>query len=275
MSLRYIVQRISAFILTIIFAATLNFALPRLSPQDPIAALTGRMASRGQLVQGGDKLIAQYKQEFGLDKPLIVQYGDYMEKLLLHGDMGYSLAYFPTKVSDVVLRAVPWSLGLLVVSNLLAFVIGNLLGALAAWRSSPKAVKFLIYALMPLSSIPYYILAFILVYLFAMLIPIFPLTGTFTFGSVRGFDLPTLNRFSLACRFTGSFDCALPGWLLGFKHARYDDDGPWRRLPYLCPLEGPERNAYLWPICRAQRPAAPGYSPGYRPGTHDFRRRIG
>ncbi len=45
---------------------------------------------------------------------------------------------------------------------------------------------------MPLSSIPYYILAFILVYLLAMLIPLFPLTGTFTFGSVRGFDLPTL-----------------------------------------------------------------------------------
>ncbi len=142
MSLRYIIQRIGTFILTVVVAATLNFVIPRLSPQDPIAALTGRMASRGQLVQGGSQLIAQYKQEFGLDKPLIVQYADYMEKLLLHGDMGYSLAYFPTKVSDVVLRAVPWSLGLLVVANLLAFIVGNLLGALAAWRSSPRPVKF-------------------------------------------------------------------------------------------------------------------------------------
>ncbi len=197
MSLRYIVQRIGAFVLTVIVAATLNFVIPRLSPQDPIAALTGRMASKGKLVQGGEQLIAQYKQEFGLDKPLIVQYGDYMNKLLLHGDMGYSLAYFPTKVSTVVLRAVPWSLGLLVVANLLAFILGNLLGALAAWRTSPRAVKFIIYALMPLSSIPYYILALILVYLLAMMIPIFPLTGTFTYGSVRGFDLPTLKDLAL------------------------------------------------------------------------------
>jgi peptide/nickel transport system permease protein len=197
MSLRYIVQRIGAFFLTVLVAATLNFAIPRLSPQDPIAALTGKMASRGKLVQGGDKLIAQYKQEFGLDKPLIVQYENYMGNLLLHGDMGYSLAYFPTKVTTVVLRAVPWSLGLLVVANLLAFAIGNLLGALAAWRSSPRAVKIIIYALMPFSSIPYYILALVLVYLLAFTVPIFPLTGTFTVGSVRGFDLATLKDLAL------------------------------------------------------------------------------
>ncbi len=197
MSLRYIVQRIGAFFLTILVAATLNFAIPRLSPQDPIAALTGKMASRGKLVQGGDKLIAQYTQEFGLDKPLIVQYENYMVKLLFHGDMGYSLAYFPTKVTSVVLRAVPWSLGLLVVANLLAFAIGNLLGALAAWRSSPRVVKILIYALMPFSSIPYYILALVLVYLLAFTIPIFPLTGTFTVGSVRGFNLATLKDLAL------------------------------------------------------------------------------
>jgi peptide/nickel transport system permease protein len=197
MSLRYFVQRMGAFLLTIIVAATLNFAIPRMSPQDPVAALTGKMASKGKLVQGGEQLIAQYRQEFGLDRPLIVQYGDYMQKLFFHGDMGYSLAYFPTKVSTVVLRAVPWSLGLLLFANLLAFVIGNLFGALAAWRTSPKLVKCLVYALMPLSSIPYYILALILVYTLAMTIPVFPLTGTFTLGSARGFDWPTIKDLAL------------------------------------------------------------------------------
>ena len=56
---------------------------------------------------------------------------------LMMGDLGYSLAYFPQKVSSVVLRAVPWSAGLLLFSVLLAFVIGNLLGALAVWRRAP------------------------------------------------------------------------------------------------------------------------------------------
>jgi peptide/nickel transport system permease protein len=197
MSLKYILQRISAFFLTIIFAATLNFAIPRLTPQDPIAALLGRMQSRGQVVNNGAELIAMYKERFGFDKPLIVQYGAYMKNLLLHGDLGYSISYFPLKVSDVVLKAVPWSLGLLVVANLLAFILGNLLGAIATWRTSSKIVRSLIYVLMPFSAIPYYILALIFVYLFAIIIPVFPITGTFTVGSARGFNLATLKDLAV------------------------------------------------------------------------------
>jgi peptide/nickel transport system permease protein len=197
MSIKYITQRIGAFILTIIIAATINFAIPRLTPQDPIAALLGRMASRGRAVENGEQIIAMYRQQFGLDKPLLVQYGNYMESLLLHGDLGYSLSYFPLKVKDVVLRAVPWSLGLLLVANLLAFAFGNLLGALAAWRGTPKGIKYLIYAIMPLSSIPYYILALILVYLLAIIGHIFPLTGTFTVGSARGINWATFKDLAL------------------------------------------------------------------------------
>ena len=173
MSLRYIVLRLGAFFLTVIVAATINFAIPHLTPQDPIAALLGRMASRGRAVENGPQLIAMYRQQFGLDQPLLVQYKNYMENLLLHGDLGYSLSYFPVKAKDVVFRAVPWSLGLLLAANLLAFAVGNLLGAIAAWRSTPKGIRYLIYAIMPLSAIPYYILALILVYLLAILLPIF------------------------------------------------------------------------------------------------------
>jgi peptide/nickel transport system permease protein len=191
MSLRYIASRLGAFFLTVLVAATINFAIPRLTPQDPIAAILGRMASRGRAVQNGDALIAMYKRQFGLDKPLLVQYGNYMQNLLLHGDLGYSLSYFPVKAKDVVFRAVPWSLGLLLVANLLAFGIGNFLGAIAAWRGTPKAIRYFVYGLMPLSAIPYYILALILVYLLAILLPVFPLTGTFTVGSVRDFSWAT------------------------------------------------------------------------------------
>ncbi len=193
MSLKYISQRILAFFLTIIVAATLNFAIPRLTPQDPVAALLARMTSRGRTIENGAQMIEMYKKEFGLDKPLPEQYFDYMRNLLLHGDLGYSLSYFPNKANAVVLRAVPWSLGLLLVANLLAFLIGNLLGALAAWPRTPRAFKYVIFALMPLSAIPYYLIALILVYLLAFLTPVFPLGGSFTVGSVRAFNLATLK----------------------------------------------------------------------------------
>lgn len=193
MSLGYVIHRIAAFFLTIIVAATLNFAVPRLTPQDPIAALLGRLTSRGRTIENGDQMIEMYKKQFGLDKTLPEQYFDYMKNLLLHGDLGYSLSYFPAKAKDVVLRAVPWSLGLLLVANLLAFLIGNLLGALAAWPGLPRFIKYFIYILMPLSSIPYYLIALILVYLLAILVPVFPLSGSLTVGSVRGINWDTIK----------------------------------------------------------------------------------
>jgi peptide/nickel transport system permease protein len=112
---------------------------------------------------------------------------------LLQGDMGYSLSFFPAKAEAVILRAIPWTIGLLTVSVLIAFLIGNLLGALAAWPSTPRVFRNMVYALMPLSSIPYYLLALILVYLLAITIPVFPLGGSLTVGSVRDLDLATLG----------------------------------------------------------------------------------
>ena len=197
MTIRYIVQRVAAFIITVILAASLNFAIPRLTPQDPIAALLGRMSSRGRAVENGEQLVAMYREKFGLDKPLHVQYFTYMENLLLHGDLGYSLSYFPAKVSDVILGAVPWTLGLLLVANLTAFLTGNLLGALAAWPRFPKTLRYLIFSLMPLSAIPYYLLALLLLYLLAIIFPVFPLGGTFTVGSVRGLNLATAKDLLL------------------------------------------------------------------------------
>ncbi len=86
MSLRYILGRITSFLATIIVAATLNFAITHLTPQDPIAGLMGRMASRGRSVEGGDQLIAMYRDRFGLDGPIHVQYiKSYGEPALARG----------------------------------------------------------------------------------------------------------------------------------------------------------------------------------------------
>lgn len=187
MSLKYLIKRIIIFFLTIVIAATVNFIIPRITPQDPVAALLGKMASRGQMVADGEKLIMTYREEFGLNDSIPVQYAKYLKKILFSGDLGYSLSYFPANVSDVILRAIPWSLGLLSVANLIAFITGNLLGALCVWGKTPKLLKGLVYALMPFSVIPYYILALLMLYCFAIYIPIFPLGGTMTAGSVGGY----------------------------------------------------------------------------------------
>ena len=192
MNLRYFGRRSATFLLTIFIASTLNFAITRLTPQDPIAALIGRMASRGRSVENGAEIVALYRERLGLDAPLARQYLNYLGGLL-RGDLGYSLSFFPIKAEAVILRALPWTLGLLSLATLLAFVAGNLLGALAAWPQVPRGFRWLVYLTMPFSAVPYYLLALILVYLFALNWPLFPLGGAFTVGSTRGLDLATLG----------------------------------------------------------------------------------
>jgi peptide/nickel transport system permease protein len=191
---RYVVARLGIFLLTIVVAITVNFLIIHSTPADPIAGVLGRMAARGASVAGGDQIIRVYTEAFALDQPLYVQYLLYLKNLLT-GDLGYSLSYFPQKVSAVVLRAVPWSIGLLSFSVLLAFLIGNLLGALAVWRRASWALRGLIYFFMTLSAMPFYLLALILLYLFAFHWHLFPLGGTFTVGSTREFGLATALDF--------------------------------------------------------------------------------
>ena len=150
------------------------------------------MASRGRMIEGGEALVQAYEARFGLDQPVHVQYFIYMKNLLLHGDLGESLAYFPAPVSSIILSAVPWSIGLLFVSTLIAFVIGNLLGAIIAWPNVPRGFKYIIYALMPISVIPYYLLALILLFIFSINLDLFPIGGSASVGSVRGWNVETV-----------------------------------------------------------------------------------
>lgn len=188
---RYLARRLAIFLLTLLTAVTLNFLIIHLSPVDPIAAVLARLSGRGASVEGGARLVALYSHTFALDRSLPVQYLLYL-KNLLHGDLGYSLSYFPERVSAVIARALPWSLGLLGSAVLLAFLLGNLLGALAAWPRAPRLFRALMLLFMSFAAVPSYLLALILLYLFAYQWPILPLGGSFTPGSARDFSIATL-----------------------------------------------------------------------------------
>lgn len=187
MSWKYLLKRLLIFFVTILIAATLNFIVPRLTPQDPIAAVLGTMASKGVILTDSESIVQMYTEAFGLDQPVLVQYFKYLQNIFLKFDFGYSISYYPSKVLPIILGAIPWTLGLLVVGNLIAFLIGNLLGALCAWKRTPRFFRGFIYVLMPFSTIPYYVLALLLMYLLAILNPIFPISGATTAGAMGGF----------------------------------------------------------------------------------------
>ena len=138
MTRRYLLKRIGLFLFTIWVASTLNFIIPRLSPGDPVAGVIGAMQTQGATVANSADIIQSFRARFGLDDPLPVQYVKYLWALA-HLDLGYSIAHFPTPVTEIISSAMLYTLGLLSVTTILTFVIGIFAGALLVWRGTPSS----------------------------------------------------------------------------------------------------------------------------------------
>lgn len=182
-SANYLIRRLLVFFLTLWVAATLIFIIPRLAPGDPISAMVARVSAQSGSVEGSAKIIAAWKERFGLNDPLHIQYIRYLGNVI-KGDFGVALASFPTPVSQLVGRALPWTIGLVGIATAIFFVVGNLLGALLAWSKTPKLVKILIPMSMIFTSVPSILAALLLVYVFGFLLGWFPLTNAYGRGMV-------------------------------------------------------------------------------------------
>jgi peptide/nickel transport system permease protein len=190
MTLGYVLRRLGVFVLIVWVAATINFVVPRLAPGDPVQAMLGTLEAQGAKVEDSARLIKEYRAQFGLDDPLPVQYVKYLAAMS-RLQMGYSLAQFPAKVTDIIWGGLPYTIGLLSVTTLFAFALGTLGGALLMWRGTPRSVRFFLPLMMVLAPIPYYLLAMLLLFVFAFTLRWFPYTGTVAVGRIQSgaFDL--------------------------------------------------------------------------------------
>ena len=186
----YVIKRLLLFVAVIWAAATLNFFMPRLSDQNAIREKLLQQAVSGGYVHSGiDQMVAAYETKFGLDQPLWKQYLIYLSDIARF-DFGYSISNYPRTVVSIMQDALPWTIALLTVTTVLAFVLGTIIGALLAWPRSPRFLQFLFPPLLALSAIPFFLLGLLLLYLFAFRNPIFPLFGGYTPGTFPAFNLP-------------------------------------------------------------------------------------
>jgi peptide/nickel transport system permease protein len=181
LDIRYFVRRIGMFILVVFVAASFNFLIPRLAPGNPIGAITSRMASASAGIENGQAMFEAYQQRFGLNQPLYVQYLKYMWATL-HLDFGQSLSAYPADVWDIIRPAIGWSLGLIGVSVVITFALGITVGALMAWKGTPSMVRAILPITMVGGVLPYYLLAMLLLYVFAFSLKLFPMSGAYDSG---------------------------------------------------------------------------------------------
>ncbi|HEX3813141.1 MAG TPA: ABC transporter permease [Mycobacteriales bacterium] len=179
---KYLLRKLFWYLGALVAALILNFLLPRLVPGNPVDSIVATLA-RGGGAQGEQlKNIQQhYVHEFGLDKSMLQQFFIYLGNLA-HGDLGSSFAQYPASVRGLIDQSLPWSIALQVPAILIGWIVGNVLGAVAAFKAGWFDRSAFLGSLF-MSSMPYYCLAILLLYLLAVAYPILPIGGGYDYGT--------------------------------------------------------------------------------------------
>ena len=179
---KYFGKKILWFIITFIAAVILNFVLPRLMPADPVSAITGKMASGMTDATAVQEIYKRFEEEFGTNKPLITQFFIFVRNLF-RGDLGTSFSQYPRKVSDIISSAIGWTVALQLPAILVGWLLGNILGALAAYIRKGFDKVLLPIALF-LSNVPAFGMAVTLLVIFAVKLKVAPIAGGYAFDMI-------------------------------------------------------------------------------------------
>jgi peptide/nickel transport system permease protein len=179
---RYFGGKMAWFLITLVFAFVLNFILPRLMPGDPVAAIVARMAQGMSDATGVQAIYEQYTELFATNKPMLQQFFIYVNNVL-HGDFGFSISQYPRTVADVIVSSIWWTVILQLPAILAGWLIGNTLGALAAYRKG-LFDKALLPASIFGSSLPAFGMAIILLVVFGVMLEWFPTSGGYGFDMI-------------------------------------------------------------------------------------------
>ena len=179
---KYFFNKFIWLLVTTIFAFILNFILPRLMPGDPVAAIVARYAQGMSNATGVQAIYEQYTELFGTNKPMIEQFFIYVRNVF-RGDFGFSFSQYPRTVADVLQSSVWWTVCLQFPAIIVGWIIGNTLGALAAYLKKGFD-KLLMPVSIFLSCLPAFGMAVVLLVIFAVNREWFPTSGGYGFDMV-------------------------------------------------------------------------------------------
>jgi peptide/nickel transport system permease protein len=197
--LNYLLSRIGAYLVVLFVGLTITFFLPRLLPSDPIENYIVQLESQaGQSMtpEEVETIRETLQQIYGLEGSLSEQYLGYLERVVLHFDFGPSLANFPTTVNELILNALPWTLGLMGFAVVVSWVLGNLIGLVAGYFHESRIATWLEVLGVILYPIPPYIVALVMIMLFGYVWPIFPLSTTIRPGPLTAEKMGSILYFS-------------------------------------------------------------------------------
>lgn len=185
--MRFLLRRAGFYLVALWAALSLNFVIPRLMPGNPVTAYLAKLRNTNIT----DTQILAIQKMLGFDPHASIgqQYLEYLNAVL-HGDLGIATSQYPTKVSDILARSLPWTIGLVGSALILSFLIGTFSGMLMAWKrgswydnSIPPLLTFF-------SAVPYFWMALALAFIFGVNLGWFPASdGYDVYTTVPGWNL--------------------------------------------------------------------------------------
>ena len=216
---KHIARRFAQFLLVVFIGINLTYVITHMTPIDPVEQSIAAVTSFGNTSPEAIGMMRQSLRElYGLTGGPIEQYGNFWRRIAM-ADFGPSLSAFPTPVSALIARALPWTIGLLVTATLITWMLGNLLGGLAGYYQDKRSLKVLAVVAMGLHPVPYYIVSFVLLVMFGYVWPLLPIAGGYGMNLEQGFNatfalsvlkhsvLPALSLMLIG----------LGGWFLGMR----------------------------------------------------------
>ncbi|MET4538770.1 MULTISPECIES: ABC transporter permease [Micrococcaceae] len=213
--MRFILRRLGFYLIAFWASITLNFLLPRFMPGDPVSRMFARSQDRMQPEQ-----IEALRKLLGVDdRPIWEQYVDYLQNIFT-GQMGVSISRFPTPVTEVISSQIGWTLLLGGTALVIAAVVGNLLGILAAWKRGGAIDSALPPVLVFIGSFPYFWLAMGALYLFGVVLGWFPIRHAFTDGLEPAFTWEFIGDVGahLVLPALTIVLVSIGGWMLGMRN---------------------------------------------------------
>jgi len=214
---KYFLNKLAWFLVTFVFAFALNFILPRLMPGDPVAAIMNRAAAGMTNQTAIQQVYERYTELFGTNKPMHEQFALYVRNAF-KGDFGISFSQYPRRVSDIIKTSILWTMALQFPAIIVGWIIGNTLGALAAYIKGGFD-KLLMPVSIFLSNIPPFGMAIILLVSFAVNAKWFPTSGGYGFDLIPSFTWSfvwsVIVHYQLP--FWSIVLVAIGGWAIGMR----------------------------------------------------------
>jgi peptide/nickel transport system permease protein len=215
----YGLKRMGQFALVVFIGINMAYVITHSTPIDPVEQSIATATSFGNSSPEAIEMMrVSLRELYGLTGGPLEQYTNFWRRMAT-ADFGPSLSSFPTPVTTLIGRALPWTAGLLLTSTLLTWALGNLLGGLAGYYRNNRTLKLLGVIAVGMHPVPYYIAGFVLLVIFGYVWPVLPITGGSDINLNQSIDLAhilSILRHSILPA-ASLMIIGLGGWFLGMR----------------------------------------------------------